>query len=291
MIEQTIEINKIKINYLDYPAPQKPILITLHGITANAHAFDGLLKHGLNEHFHVISPDLRGRGDSSKPAFGYSVEDHAKDIIGLLDYLGIEQANLCGHSYGGLLSAYIAAKYPNRVACLILLDAAAELNPNAAKMLIPVFSRLGHPFASFDAFLKAMKEAPQNTFWEDVMETYYRADVNINKDGTVITKSNLANISAVAMGVLSISWASIFEQIKQPSILINATGNYTLGQPLLPPIKAKETVIIMQDCQYIAVSGNHHTMTYGEGAVQIVAAISEFWEKENHKIIREHSMV
>jgi pimeloyl-ACP methyl ester carboxylesterase len=291
MIERCIDINKIKLNYLEYPASNKPILITLHGITANAHAFDGLLKHGLNDHFHIISPDLRGRGDSGKPAFGYSVEDHAKDIIGMLDYLGIEQANLCGHSYGGLLSAYLAAKYPNRVACLMLLDAAAELNPNAAKMLIPVFSRLGQPFASFDAFLNAMKAAPQNTFWEDIMETYYRADVNINKDGSVLTKSNLANISAVAMGVLSISWTSIFEQVKQPAILINAADNYTLGQPLLPALKAKETVIIMQDCQYVSVTGNHHTMVYGEGAIEIVTALSEFWAKEKHKIIREYSMV
>lgn len=290
MSDHLISTNRINLNYVDYEAEGKPTLILLHGITANAHAFDGLVKHGLNDHFHLISADLRGRGQSDKPAFGYAMADHARDIIGLLDHLGIEKATLCGHSFGGLLSAYLAANYPERISGIILLDAAAELNPLATRMLTPVFSRLGNTYPSFEAFLDNMKKAPQNTFWEDVMESYYAADVYTNKDGTVSTNSNLANIMAVAMGVVSVSWSYIFEQVRQPAILINAVDPYTLGEVLLPGYKAMETVAMMPHAEYAIVNGNHHTMLYGENARKVVATILRFWKKYQHVLKQEHSL-
>jgi pimeloyl-ACP methyl ester carboxylesterase len=290
MSDHIIRTNHIQLNYVDYEAEGKPTLIMMHGITANAHAFDGLVKHGLNDHFHLVSVDLRGRGQSDKPAFGYAMADHARDIMGLLDHLGIEKATLCGHSFGGLLSAYLAANFPERVAGLILLDAAAELNPLASKMLTPVFSRLGNTYPSFEAFLDLMRNAPQNTFWEDVMESYYAADVHTNRDGTVSTNSNLANIMAVAMGVVSVSWSYIFDKVQQPAILINATDPYTLGEILLPGYKALETVAMMGNATYTTVTGNHQTMLYGENADKVVAAILGFWKK-NHKVLKQaHSL-
>lgn len=292
MSDHIIKTNHIHLNYVDYEAEGRPTMIMLHGITANAHAFDGLIKHGLNDYFRLISPDLRGRGQSDKPAFGYGMAEHAKDILGLLDHLGIEKATLCGHSFGGLLSAYLAANHPNRVDGIILLDAAAELNPIAAKMLVPVFSRLGNTYPSFEHFLDTMKRAPQNTFWEDVMESYYSADVRHNRDGSVSTNSNLANISAVAMGVVSVSWSYIFERVLQPAMLINAVDDYTLSQPLLPDFKAHETVEMMGNCEYVAVNGNHQTMLYGDNAKQVVASILRYWQQqEQPSLQRQHNLV
>lgn len=279
-----IRTNNIHLHYIEYPAHNKPKLVLLHGITANAHAFDGLVANGLNEHFHLYSADLRGRGQSDKPAFGYSMEEHAQDILGLLDHLGIEQAFLCGHSFGGLLSAYLASKFPERVAGLVLLDAANEMNPNAAKMLIPTFSRLGVLFPSFDVYIRMMKKSPQNTFWEDAMESYYRADVHIAPNGITQTNSNIANITAMAVGLTSMPWESIFESVHQPAMLLHALGIYTCEEPLLPLKQAKRAVKLMDDCDYREIEGNHQTMLYGNGAGQIVKALVEFYTKIKDKL-------
>lgn len=286
MKNHKIKTNNIHLHYIEYPAPGKPELVLLHGITANAHAFDGLVKYGLNDHFHLYSADLRGRGQSDKPAFGYSMEEHAQDILGLLDHLGIGKALLCGHSFGGLLSTYIAANFPERVAAVILLDAANEMNPNAARMLIPTFSRLGVLYPSFEVYMRMMKKAPQNVFWDDAMDSYYRADVHTDRYGITQTYSNIANITAMAVGLTSMPWTTIFEHVHQPAILMNATGNYTMDEPLLPVRLAKRAVKLMDDCEYIEITGNHQTMLYAEGAKQIVAAVVGFYGKIKHALTK-----
>lgn len=276
MIDYTIKSNNIDLHYIEHNPEGQPTLILMHGLTANAHAFDGLINHGLTKKIRFISPDLRGRGLSSKPAFRYTLEDHAKDILGLLDHLNIVKALLGGHSYGGLLSTYMAANYPERVEKLIILDAAAEMNPNAPAMLGPTLSRLDKTFPSYATYLNEMKASPQNMFWDKDMETYYQADGHIREDGTVNPYPNLANIVEVATGVAQQPWIQTFEQVKQPALLINGLDNYTMDEPLLPDFKAKETVDLMSDCKYVAVDGNHQTMLYGDNAKHVVKAIENF---------------
>lgn len=276
MTEHFIKSNNIDLHFLEHHPKGSPTLILMHGLTANAHAFDGLLSHGLAKKLRFFSPDLRGRGLSSRPAFRYTLEDHAQDILGMLDYLNIEKALLGGHSYGALLSVYIAANYPERVEKLVLLDAAAEMNPNAPAMLGPSLSRLDKNFESYDVYLSAMKAAPQNTFWDKDMESYYKADGFIKEDGTVNPYPNLSNIIEVATGVAQQPWKDTFARVNQPTLLINALDNYTMNEPLLPDFKAKETQEIMKDCKYVSVDGNHQTMLYGENAAHIVRAIEQF---------------
>lgn len=276
MTDHFITTNHINLHYIEYPATGKPVLVMLHGLTANAHAFDGLVAKGLNDHYHIVAPDLRGRGLSDKPAFCYTLEDHARDILGLLDHLGIEKAWLAGHSYGAYLSIYLATHYPGRVEKLVLLDAAAEMNPNAAAMLMPTLSRLDKTFPSYEAYIGEMKAAPQNTFWDESMESYYAADGHVREDGTVNPYPNYTNIIEVSMGLGSEPWKEDFAVVKQPAVLINAQYEYTLGEPLLPDFKAKETVEMMHDCYYVPVDGNHQTMLYGVNATQVVKAIVKF---------------
>lgn len=278
MTDHFITTNHINLHYIEYPATGKPVLVLLHGLTANAHAFDGLIAKGLNDHYHIVAPDLRGRGLSDKPAFCYTLEDHARDILGLLDHLDIEKAWLAGHSYGAYLSIYLASHYPARVEKIVLLDAAAEMNPNAAAMLMPSLSRLDKNFPSYETYITEMKAAPQNTFWDESMESYYAADGHVREDGTVNPYPNYTNIIEVSMAVGSEPWKEDFAMVKQPAVLINALDEYTLGEPLLPDFKAKETVEMMHDCYYVAVDGNHQTMLYGANATQVVKAIVKFLE-------------
>jgi pimeloyl-ACP methyl ester carboxylesterase len=270
-----IQTNNINLHYIAHKG-DGPLLLLMHGLTANAHAFDGVVAAGLNKSFQVISPDLRGRGLSDHPAFHYSFEDHARDIIGLLDHLGVEKILMGGHSFGGLLSYYIAANYPDRVEKLVILDAAARMNPNAAEMLSFTFSRFNVVYPSFEDYIAQVKLAPYNDIWDKEMLSYYRADVKDNPDGTVQPRSNLTDIIEISYCVANISWPYYIERIKQPTLLINALDNYTLGEPLLPDNYAKETVAMMKNAKYIAVDGNHQTMLYGDGARQIQKAVREW---------------
>lgn len=272
-----IQTNNIRLHYADYPS-DGPLLLLMHGLTANAHAFDGLVAAGLVPAFRLVSPDLRGRGLTDHPAFRYTLQEHAEDILGLLDHLGVEKVYLGGHSFGGLLSCYLAVHYPKRVEKLIILDAAAEMNPHVAEMLGPALSRLDKKYPSFDAFIEEMKKAPQNTIWDEHMRSYYEADVMPTEEGGVTPRPNLTNILEVSYHVGSIAWPALMGRITQTALLVNAPDNYTMDMPLLPDDKARETVELMQDARYVAVDGNHHTMLYADGARQIVKAIRKFLE-------------
>src|SRR4051794_2876176 len=90
----------VRIHYLDAPGAGRP-LVMLHGLSANAHCFAGLIVAGLSPAYRVIAPDLRGRGQSDKPSSGYTMPDHARDVLALMDHLGLDRVVLGGHSFGG----------------------------------------------------------------------------------------------------------------------------------------------------------------------------------------------
>lgn len=273
------QTNGIELHYLDYDTDGATMLL-LPGLTANAHNFDGLIQAGLSKRLHILAVDLRGRGLSSKPSTGYKMSDHAADIIGLMDALSIHQAIIGGHSFGGLLSMYLAANYPDRVSKIVILDAAAKLvNPTVIELIQPALNRLDKTYASWDVYLLQMKNTPYFVdYWEKTIESYYRADVQINDDSSVQPRSRSANIFEALVGASDEDWLAHTAAIHQPAILIRGTD--AAGLPGSPPIvtanEAKETVQRMANCRYAEVPGNHMTMLYGEGARQIVEEITRF---------------
>jgi pimeloyl-ACP methyl ester carboxylesterase len=275
MESKFVNTNNIQLHYLESKHTGKTIIL-MPGLTANAHAFDGLMKAGLGNEYHILSIDLRGRGLSDYPAKGYSMKDHAEDIIGLLDALNIQSAIIGGHSFGALLTLYLAYNYPLRVEKMILLDAAAKMHPNTREMLQPSLNRLGQTFPSFNDYILHVKGAPYMDFWDEEMLSYYDADVLHHTDGTVTARSSLANIIEAVTAVLAEPWIDYLRFIDKEAILINGAGNYAMNAPLLPVQNALETVSMMKNCMYSKVNGNHQTMLYGNGAKEIVQAIKEF---------------
>lgn len=268
-------VNGITIHYLHYKS-DGPTVILMHGLTANAHAFDGLIAAGLFPAYNVIAVDLRGRGQSSQPEQGYSLAEHAKDIIGLLDHLKIDKAIIGGHSFGALLTFYMTRYYPQRIEKMIIMDAAVRMHERTKEMLGPAMSRLGQTFSSFNAYLEKVKQAPYITFWDEQMVSYYQADVHTNEDGSVRCIPRLTNMVEAVNGVLAEPMAEHIQYASQPAILINGPGVYTMEAALLPKANALETVQLMKNCTYVEVPGNHQTMLYGDGAEGIVNAIKAF---------------
>jgi pimeloyl-ACP methyl ester carboxylesterase len=77
----------------------------------------------LSKHFTVIAPDLRGVGESDKPAGGYDKKTMATDIHELVKSLGYKNINLVGHDIGLMVAYAYTAQFPGEVKKLALLDA------------------------------------------------------------------------------------------------------------------------------------------------------------------------
>lgn len=268
----------IKLHYLEFAGKGDTILLT-HGLTANARAFDGVMAAGLAPDYHVISVDLRGRGLSDKPETGYHMSDHVRDIVELMDALGLEKVVLGGHSFGAFLTMYLTAHHPERVKKVILLDAAARLHPDTPKLLKPALGRLSQKFSSFEAYIDQIKTFPYlKNAWDEQMTTYFRADVKDLPTGEVTPRAHAEHIEQALEGPLGIEWLDLLKKIPHSALFLHALGGYgdENAPPLIPEEMAQETAQTLSDCTYRQITGNHQTMLYGQGAKEIVAAIRAF---------------
>jgi pimeloyl-ACP methyl ester carboxylesterase len=267
----------LRTRYLEWPGDDPPIVL-LHGLSANANEF-AALGTALSPRFRVIAPDLRGRGGTDKPATGYTMADHAADVIALLDTLGIGRVVLGGHSFGGFLAIYIGVHYPERVARLVVIDAAIEINPNVREMLGPSLGRLRRTFASADAYLDEIKRAPyMDGTWDWAMESYFRAEIAPADDGSVRSATSADAVAESMVQVLGEPWADLVARAPQPTLLVNAPADY--GPPgagaIVPEANARATVRLFRDARYVKVSGNHLTMVFGAHARMLAVEVAAF---------------
>jgi 3-oxoadipate enol-lactonase len=83
----------------------------------------------LSRHLRVVRFDHRGHGGSPVPPGPYTVEDLGRDVLALMDHLGLERAHYAGLSLGGMVGLWLAAHAPERIRRLALLCTAAHLPP------------------------------------------------------------------------------------------------------------------------------------------------------------------
>ncbi|WP_430246149.1 alpha/beta fold hydrolase [Neorhizobium sp. DAR64861/K0K2] len=138
--------------YYDMEGDGPPLLLVT-GLAGVASYWDPNVE-GLSKHFTVIRYDHRGTGKSVRSEHAYSVELLAEDLIGLMDYLGVEKASLLGHSTGGAIGQVIAARNAERLDRMVLYASWATLCPqmmlcfDLRRMLLESHGKEGYHRAS-----------------------------------------------------------------------------------------------------------------------------------------------
>jgi 3-oxoadipate enol-lactonase len=102
-----------------------PVLV-LPGSLGTTQAVWDAQVDALAPRFRLLLYDQRGHGSSAAPAGPYTIEALARDLVELLDQLGLEQVSICGLSLGGAVAIWIAAEMPERVDRLVLVSTAAR---------------------------------------------------------------------------------------------------------------------------------------------------------------------
>jgi len=115
----TAQVGDLTMHYLEQGQGEPVVLI--HGNTSSSVWWEPTLAR-LGDEYHLIAPDLRGRGDTEGPSADWTVEMLARDVRGLLDLLGIDAAHLVGHSLGANVALQMALDRPAAVKSLTLLN-------------------------------------------------------------------------------------------------------------------------------------------------------------------------
>jgi pimeloyl-ACP methyl ester carboxylesterase len=113
-----VSINGIDL-YHEVHGTGRP-LVVLHGGVMNAETCFGAMVPRLAEAHQVIAVDLQGHGHTADTDRPVTLANFAADVVGLLDHLGIDRADLFGFSLGSLVSIEMAVTYPARVGRLVL---------------------------------------------------------------------------------------------------------------------------------------------------------------------------
>ncbi len=113
--------------------PGAPVLVLSNSLGSTL-AMWGPQVQALARHFRVVRYDMRGHGRSPVPPGPYEVEALGRDLLALLDRLGVPAAHLCGLSIGGMVSTWVAANAPERVERLVLCCTSAHFDPPLASL-------------------------------------------------------------------------------------------------------------------------------------------------------------
>jgi 3-oxoadipate enol-lactonase len=105
---------------VEVEGPQNaPVLMLSNSLGTNLHMWDDQVTPW-SRHFRVVRYDRRGHGQSSVPKGPYTMERLGRDVLAVIDALGIAKINWCGLSMGGMVGQWIGANAPHRVEKLVL---------------------------------------------------------------------------------------------------------------------------------------------------------------------------
>jgi 3-oxoadipate enol-lactonase len=109
-------------------AADAPVLVLSNSLGTRHTMWDAQVPI-LVEHFRLLRYDTRGHGQSEVPNGPYTMDDLGGEVVELLDELGIEKANFCGLSLGGMIGIWLGVNAPERFDRLVLCCTTAHFPP------------------------------------------------------------------------------------------------------------------------------------------------------------------
>lgn len=132
-----VEVNSVRLHYTDVGSGPRTVVFG-HGLLWSGAMFDPQVD-ALRGRFRCITVDWRGQGRSAVADTGYDMDTLTEDLVALIDHLGIAPVDYVGLSMGGFIGMRLAARHPDLVRSLALLETSAEPEP---AQNVPAYRRL-----------------------------------------------------------------------------------------------------------------------------------------------------
>jgi len=159
-----------------------PDVVCVHGIAQHGGIYADLGGHLAAAGRRAVAVDLRGHGGSGQEP-PWNTDTHAEDLLETLDGLGAGRATFVGHSFGGRVAAALAARAPERVERLVLLDPGFGIPPEYA-LKSAEMDRQDWSFASVDGAVNALLGADTVVAApEEVVAAFAADDLRRGSDG------------------------------------------------------------------------------------------------------------
>ena len=197
-----------------------------------------------------------GQMFSARPSFApYTLDDMARDTVGLMDALGIDKAHVAGVSLGGMIAQAVAAQYPARVLSLTAIMSTSG-NPRLPPGKPDVLAALTNPapagvigdqaIVEQGVWLQKLLASPGYRQDEEEMRAQFRADVARGYDPRAVMRQFLASVT-------SGDRRAALKRITAPTIVMHGEQD-----PLIPIAAGRDVAENIPGAEFRAVPGMGH---------------------------------
>jgi len=256
--------NNVTINYDQQGSGEPLILIPYLAADCACYAFQVF---EYSRHFTCISVDLRGSGESDKPASLYSTELFADDIAALMQSLGISSAHISGLSLGAAVGMHLAARHPDKVRSLSLHSAWPKTDPYISSVV-----------EGWQAMAKALDSVPELVIrgifpWCFTPELYAARPDYIESLAAFVRSRPPQTVPAflqTSAAVLAHNAADQLTRITAPTLITfgrrDVVTSTRFADSLTASIRASE-LLIFEECSHATIyeqveEFNHRTLAF-----------------------------
>lgn len=272
-----MKLNGREIQIHDTAVESKQTIIGIHGLSGNAKQLDYYME-AFGQDYRFITMDIYGRGNSRATGSASNLSDHAQDIKALIVELGLENVLLIGYSMGAYISALVASRTPE-IQAVVLLDGAASMSDHQRPIIEPGLQRLSKAYDSKEQYITEIADTYQNIGIETTNRLKNYLAYEIEEKGDYWEHKAFEPL-------VRNDWESfwdfdVFEvgsAIKQPVLLVQASGDIGNQPPLFLPEHFETTISAIETIEVQVSDANHFTMGF-EKREDINQMIKEFFEK------------
>ena len=283
--EGWLNTSQLRMHYLDWgplaqvPREQGKVVLALHGLASSCHWYDLVMPY-LADKYHCIAPDQRGHGKTDQPATGYGWDTVARDVVEAMDQLGLQRAALLGHSWGGYVALSVAARYPDRVSKLALIDGGFldwTLWPGATW---DWFKKLLSPRdvpGKREDFLNQLRQQLDDC-WSEQLEGIVMSMVQVASDGSVRDILEPANHAQVLEAMWNEPASGMFPNVRCPTLIVAAESRNSGGNPEFARMRhdmANAAQSAIKDCDVRWIQDTTHDIGYHKPA-ELAQVILDF---------------
>jgi pimeloyl-ACP methyl ester carboxylesterase len=276
-----VGLRDVTLHVVDWEGGDPPLL-AIHGSTMSGYALTALCEQ-LAPRVRVVAPDLRGHGFSDKPPSDYGVEQHARDLLGLVGRLRLDRPVVVGFSMGGAIATAMAADAP--VGGLVLLDGVVgdrAFAENAAALTVPPFRQgLSDRFGGFTEYAERSRGRRNalSSEAERVLERMGHYELVPTGDGTLRRRAIRRALEETRLSLAAYDSLAELARVTCPVLVVHAALPWRDGVPYLPAHAIDDQLRAAPHAEHFVARRSDHAMLVRDPEAELVEAILGFAQR------------
>lgn len=230
-----------RIRYRIEGAPYAPVIVLSNSLGTNLVMWDAQMP-AMIERFRVLRYDSRGHGQSEIAPGPYTIERLARDVVALLDELGIARAHFCGLSMGGMVGMWLGARASARIDRLVLCNTAPKIGTAQ----------------SWNARIDAVRKGGMDAIADAVLERWFTAEFRernpdqLRQMRRMLTATAPQGYVACCAAVRDMDQWSAIAGIARPTLVVTGTHDAAT-----PPADGRRMAHEIRGAEYVELDAAH----------------------------------